>query len=213
VSTFLVNWPAAKNVAGKDPVVSDGFHTKAELEAWRAWDKNPVGKRPPKTIRTHRGVDIMYRRPKNVDKSKAGFPFGSVGFYAPAGEYERPIVAVAPGRVTIADPRHREGGKVTGGAVVIQHADGYGTAYHHLARVFARVGDELDAGDLIGIMGGSPGLDIPGERPIFAGLVHLHFDVALNGCFLDPAPFLKGVPALNLEQVWGEAVSVGPPDE
>jgi murein DD-endopeptidase MepM/ murein hydrolase activator NlpD len=196
VGVRLANWPVPLSAAGRAPVVSDGYHSRADFAAGRS-------------IRIHRGVDIFWKRrvPALTAKAKDA-PFGTTWFWTPRNEYERPIIAAADGFVYMANERHVEGGKVTGGAVILQHADGLGTAYHHLARVFVEAGQDVGAGQLLGVMGGSPAPD--GKS--FRGLVHLHFDVAVDGRFVDPEPFLKGVPALALDAAWGQT-SVGHPDD
>lgn len=94
------------------------------------------------------------------------------GHYADA---EAIVRAVAPGRVAIARlaPRGHE--------VLLDHGT-YATSYHHLRTLSVAVGDTIGAGHELGAMGFDP---LDAER-----IVHLHFQLAVGGRVLDPAPWL-----------------------
>ncbi|GIG68797.1 M23 family metallopeptidase [Phytomonospora endophytica] len=72
-----------------------------------------------------------------------------------------------------------------GNCVVIKHAGGVQTLYGHFSKLDVSAGDEVKTGDLLG-RAGSTG-DSTGP--------HLHFEVTVNGSYLDPEKFLekKGV--------------------
>ncbi len=93
-----------------------------------------------------------------------------------------PILAARGGRVV-------EAGWCSGYGycVRIDHGDGVRTIYGHLLRKpSVRVGDIVDAGDQIGLMGMT--YDRSGGG--FATGVHLHFTVTVNGHPVDPLKFL-----------------------
>lgn len=104
------------------------------------------------------------------------------------GGVNQPIFAVAAGTVvdgtwgTSARDRHGYGNQVR-----IAHADGYATRYAHLATApLVELGDHVEAGQLIGYMGGSQRGDLDAlDR-------HLHFEVTKDGQHIDPIAFLSG---------------------
>ena len=148
-------WPMPNAPDGRKAVISDGVHVKGEQGA----------------IRTHRGVDICYRRPGRG--GAPALPWKTKLFEALPGTH---ILACGSGKVTVAK-RLR-----TGFAVCVDHGSGVETAYHHLSKLHCSVGDVVKPGDSLGLVGGSP---------IGYGFVHLHFDLVVCGKFVDPAPLLK----------------------
>ena len=74
-----------------------------------------------------------------------------------------------------------------GYCVKIDHGDGITTIYGHmLRRPVVHVGDQVDAGDLIGLMGST--FDRSGGG--YSTGVHLHFTVKVNGKAVNPLKFL-----------------------
>ena len=69
-----------------------------------------------------------------------------------------------------------------GNCVVIDHGSLLATLYGHQSQVLTHVGDHVNAGDVIGLVG-STGLS---TGP------HLHFEVRLQGIAIDPLPTLTG---------------------
>lgn len=180
----LLFYPVPRALDGRQAAISDGFHSFADWQEGRA-------------PRAHRGADIMWKR--RVPALSAGavdHPWGSKWFYAPRDPHQRPVIAAGAGRVVIAGPRV-EGGLLTGQCVIVEHACQVGTGYHHLEQAFVKVGDWVDAGQVVGIMGGAP--------PPGAGLKHLHFDLAWKGRYLDSAAYLAPLEHLTLEKAWGRA--------
>src|SRR5205085_3116422 len=87
-----------------------------------------------------------------------------------------PVRAAAAGEVSFAAEDAGYGKKI-----VVRHAAGFETVYAQLSEISVAKGDCIDAGVLIGRAGATE-----------SG-AHLHFEVALNGRFLDPAR-MRGAP-------------------
>ncbi len=109
----------------------------------------PYGMR---TYRMHRGVDL-------------GLCHGE----------DRTIVAAFPGKVKLVRNQGRRKGY--GKYVIIDHGNGLTTLYAHLASWKVNIGDEVQAGDTIGI-GGNTGRSFG---------AHLHFEMKYNGVYIDPS--------------------------
>jgi len=75
-----------------------------------------------------------------------------------------------------------------GNCIEITHGNGMMTRYAHLSRFGARVGQQVEAGTVIGSMG-STGRSTGS---------HLHFEVRVNGQAVNPRPFLEA--ARNVQQ-------------
>lgn len=90
-----------------------------------------------------------------------------------------------------------------GNHVRIQHSDGYMTVYGHLSVIDVKVGDRVNAGDVVG-RSGSTG---------YSTGPHLHFEVRKDGVPIDPEPLLTSAAPTQPEQkpsVAGEFVIVRP---
>ncbi len=94
-----------------------------------------------------------------------------------------PIYSSADGIVFIV----RDGGEKGFTYVLIGHRGGYATLYGHLSTVTVRAGQEVTAGQQIGLSGGLPGT--PGSGPLTSG-AHLHFEVIKSGVNVDPSSVL-----------------------
>lgn len=89
------------------------------------------------------------------------------------------VVAAAPGRVLRISSEFNRGGL----KVFVDHGGGLMTSYNHLSRTLARVGQDVGRGEAIALSGMS-GIDglllFPLSTP------HVHFNVWLNGDYVDP---------------------------
>ncbi len=86
-----------------------------------------------------------------------------------------PVRAVAPGRVV-----HAGWFKGYGNLVIVDHGEGYHTLVAHLASMQTAMGEEVDAGDVLGTVGDSGSLKGP----------YLYFEVREKGRPVDPRPWL-----------------------
>lgn len=129
----------------------------------------------------HAGQDWFFRwragdRPDFVgDKGCAGRNAdGTPKWVIP---YETLAIAAAPGRVTLA------GSSPTGYRVWINHGNGLRTGYFHLLSVRVSVGQHVDAGTALGLVGDNPS-DHDGR--------HLHFELSPVDRYepMDPEPYL-----------------------
>jgi murein DD-endopeptidase MepM/ murein hydrolase activator NlpD len=87
-----------------------------------------------------------------------------------------PIVAPGKGKVTFSG--YDAGG--LGNMIVIDHGYGFVTRYGHLSKVIAKVGQQVNRGDLIGLMGTTGYSTGP----------HLHYEVWRNGKAMNPKDFI-----------------------
>ena len=101
-----------------------------------------------------------------------GFHSG-LDLIAPAGA---PVRAAAAGRVVWAGPRD-----TFGDAVLLAHGRGVRTLYAHLSRVEVTLGQRVDQGQEIGLVGASGRATGP----------HLHFEVRVRGAAIDPLSTLS----------------------
>jgi septal ring factor EnvC (AmiA/AmiB activator) len=86
-----------------------------------------------------------------------------------------PVRAVAAGRVV-----HAGWFKGYGNLVIVDHGEGYHTLVAHLASMKTAMGEEVDAGDVLGTVGDSGSLKGP----------YLYFEVREKGRPVDPRPWL-----------------------
>jgi murein DD-endopeptidase MepM/ murein hydrolase activator NlpD len=95
-----------------------------------------------------------------------------IDFAAPMGT---PIHAVAAGIITWAGPRDGYGNLVQ-----IDHGDGYSTRYGHASKILVHVGETVQRGDVIALVGSTGRSTGP----------HVHFEVLKNGLEINPARFV-----------------------
>lgn len=101
-----------------------------------------------------------------------------------ASVWNAKIIAAADGVVTDAWPSpdsYWEGHPVLGGMLRIKHANGFGTVYGHLAKLYVHEGDTVMRGQMIGIVGDT------GK----AKGRHLHYEVWKDGIVVNPIDYLS----------------------
>ena len=96
-----------------------------------------------------------------------------VDLAAPQGT---PVYASRAGRVTVAGY-----GSAAGYYVTINHLDGFSSIYMHLNNYVVSSGQTVSAGQLIGYVGNSG----------IATGYHLHFGIAYNGAYVNPAGYVS----------------------
>jgi murein DD-endopeptidase MepM/ murein hydrolase activator NlpD len=111
---------------------------------------------------------------KRVFNGQARSPHSGEDYRANTGT---PVFAVAPGAVALAE-EHFFGGN----SVFIDHGDGLFSMYLHLSEILVKPGQDLRAGDRIGLVGATGRASGP----------HLHFGVRWRGARIDPAVLLAG---------------------
>jgi septal ring factor EnvC (AmiA/AmiB activator) len=102
-------------------------------------------------------------------------PIFRSGIFIQAGE-DLFAKAVHTGKVVFA-----EWFKGYGQLMIVNHGDGYHTLYGSLSEIFSKVGDIINSGQIIGRVGNSGIVDVPG----------LYFELRYKGKPLDPLQWLK----------------------
>jgi murein DD-endopeptidase MepM/ murein hydrolase activator NlpD len=92
-----------------------------------------------------------------------------------AGKEGSDIIAVASGVVTWSSERYGYGNLVE-----INHGDGYSTRYAHCKELLVKVGEVVEKGQVLALMGSTGRSTGP----------HVHFEVLRKGMTLDPKKFL-----------------------
>lgn len=95
-----------------------------------------------------------------------------------AGNETTPVMAAAPGIVVFAGEL-----TVRGNATVISHGWGVYTGYWHQSRIDVKVGDKVEAGQQIGMVGSTGRVTGP----------HLHYDLIVGTVEVDPEDWFTSV--------------------
>ena len=123
----------------------------------------------PWFARPHDGTVLLGWQRRADGKGHEG-----IDFAVTSGDMVR---AAAGGTVLVADGEAERFGRL----VVIDHGNGWQSAYGHLARITVAKGDTVTAGERIGLAGHAG----DAERP------ELHFEIRHGGEPVDPAPLVR----------------------
>jgi murein DD-endopeptidase MepM/ murein hydrolase activator NlpD len=133
------------------------FRSMAPTPRWQGPFRRPI----ESTVISGFGVRSVYNGEPRA-------PHGGADFSSPSGT---PVAAPGGGRVVLAEPLY-----YTGDSVAVDHGLGLVSLFAHLSRIDVKVGDDVKAGDLIGLVGATGRVTGP----------HLHWTVRLNGARVDP---------------------------
>ncbi len=118
-------------------------------------------------------ITTEFGQARSINGGPIGAPHSGLDI---ANAQGTPIVAPAPGRVTWAGPM-----PIRGNTVLLDHGAGVVTGYHHLLEATVEVGDIVQTGDEIALMG-STGLS---TGP------HLHWEMTIYGVNVDPVTWTE----------------------
>jgi murein DD-endopeptidase MepM/ murein hydrolase activator NlpD len=125
-------------------------------------------------VKDHDCQPSVYGRLRSYNGSDYTYFHSGIDFCA---SEETPIYAAADGVVVFAGPL-----TVRGNATIISHGRGVYTGYWHQSKIDVTVGQQVKAGDTIGMAGATGRVTGP----------HLHFEVLVGDVQVDPLPWLAG---------------------
>jgi peptidase M23-like protein/putative peptidoglycan binding protein len=160
-------------------------HVEAALVRYQRWaGLDADGIAGPRTIASLR-LTPLPKCPMRLAwplEAPVGSPFGPRGFgfhsgidlVAPQGA---PVASTAAGQIVWASFMAGGWGKL----VIVAHKGGVESIYAHLSRIDVHVGELVQTGERLGLVGATG--DAAGP--------HLHFEVRVRGAAVDPLPALK----------------------
>ena len=163
VSPDFVNPPAAQlqRIAKDSAFLKEIASHPAPARLWTQSFVRPV----PDAANSRFGT-------RSVFNGEPRSPHGGADFASPAG---RPVKAPNAGRVVAARELF-----FTGNVVMIDHGLGVFSMLAHLSRIDVKEGDEVKAGDVVGLVGATGRVTGP----------HLHWALTVSGARVDPVSLL-----------------------
>jgi murein DD-endopeptidase MepM/ murein hydrolase activator NlpD len=122
------------------------------------------------------GLEYPTTSPFGTRRSYNGGPYSSHAGQDFGAPFDVPVTAPAAGAVAMAEPL-----VVRGNVVILDHGLGVFTGYWHLNEIKVQVGQEVEVGDLLGLVG-TTGLSTG---------AHLHWEMRIYGIAVDPMQFLS----------------------
>jgi murein DD-endopeptidase MepM/ murein hydrolase activator NlpD len=163
-----------------DPATLDPAVTKPEDEQWNSLTAaaSPLKMwngifQNPSSIPLSSGFPSYFGNRRSYNGGPYSYFHTGLDMYGAMGA---PIYAPAPGIIVFAGPL-----TVRGNATVIDHGWGVYTAYEHQSEFKVQVGDHVEAGQVIGLVGNTGRVVGP----------HLHFEVWVGGVQVDPLEWLQ----------------------
>lgn len=101
-----------------------------------------------------------------------------------SASYGSAVVSSRAGEVILVSNKYQgrnTGGSGYGNYIVVDHGDGFCSLYAHLKQTLVSVGQQVDAGEKIGLVGSTGTSTGP----------HLHYEIFYNGENVDPMKYLK----------------------
>jgi murein DD-endopeptidase MepM/ murein hydrolase activator NlpD len=151
-----------KQIAADKSIKAEVFSTLNPVRLWKTDFSPPVTARISDVF----GVERVFNG--QVQSRHLGLDYA-----VPSGT---PVHAINSGKVILARSLYFEGG-----FVVIDHGQGLMSLYLHLSKLQVNEGDAVEAGQLIGLSGGSGRATGP----------HLHLAIRWQGVYLSPAVLLS----------------------
>lgn len=163
VSPDFVNPSPAQleRIAGESAFLKEIFSASAPRRLWAQSFTRPV----PDPANSRFGT-------RSVFNGERRNPHGGADFLSPLG---RPVRAPNAGRVVAARDLF-----FTGNVVVIDHGIGMFSLLAHLSRIDVKEGDEVEAGEVVGLVGATGRVTGP----------HLHWALTVQGARVDPVSLL-----------------------
>lgn len=121
-------------------------------------------------------IKDWFGRRRSFNGSDYNYFHSGIDYGVCSVEHPFDIYAAAPGTVVFAGPL-----TVRGNATFIDHGWGVYTAYYHQKEIYVGVGQQVQAGQLIGQIGDTGRVTGP----------HLHFEVWVNGIQVNPLDWLN----------------------
>lgn len=166
-----------ENIQGVDPATIDPANTQPEDDQIRQIVALATPEKNWSGVFTSPGYDPTWIT--STFGNRRSYNGGPYSFFHSGVDYGGgtglPIKAPAPGVVVFAGPL-----TVRGNATIIDHGWGIYSGFWHQSEIQVQVGDKVDTGQVIGLVGGTGRITGP----------HLHWEIWVNGVQVNPLSWL-----------------------